>query len=248
VAGRDLCAYHERRVEAALTAAKPKKTVATIWESAELNVVAQCGTREKIFGFPYPENVDFKKLRRIAPDVESLWDLKFHVRRAAFGEHFSLSGQPDQRALEDFGTALLPELKSGKYRTGFLGTCRDENKPIACEPDYLGWRLRNYTEAPKQRGLLPVEIVDVASLHLLKYDLPLHPQIALAARVFGEVRLRLTTDPQTGLVTNVEVLKAVPLLTDPAVDKARAWQFDPAFLDGRPIDVTLQFTERCASE
>jgi TonB family protein len=63
--------------------------------------------------------------------------------------------------------------------------------------------------------------------------------------VFGDVRLRLTVDAETGAVTNVEVIQDKPLLGAAAVAAARQWMFTPATAPREPIDVTFRFAERC---
>jgi hypothetical protein len=60
IAGKvDICSYIDESVTAALKAAAPKG-VESIEDSATLSMVAKCGAQEKVFGFPYPEEVDQK--------------------------------------------------------------------------------------------------------------------------------------------------------------------------------------------
>jgi hypothetical protein len=124
VAGRiALCSYTERAVADALKAAAPNG-IGDTWDSATLNVVARCGTGEKVFAFPYPAEVDLKALHRDSPRVDALWDLSYKVRRHAFGKHFSFRDSPpaQEKEFEDLGMKLLPELVSGKYDAGFGDT------------------------------------------------------------------------------------------------------------------------------
>ncbi|MND07525.1 Gram-negative bacterial tonB protein [compost metagenome] len=50
----------------------------------------------------------------------------------------------------------------------------------------------------------------------------------------------------TGTVTDVRVLRSIPLLDQAAIDAVRQWQYSPTLLNGVPVPVimtvTVQFT------
>jgi outer membrane biosynthesis protein TonB len=71
------------------------------------------------------------------------------------------------------------------------------------------------------------------------------PPIALAARVFGDVRLRITADRETGNVTDAEPITGHALHIAAAVAAARGWQFAPESIPREPIEVTVRFQLRC---
>lgn len=239
------CSYSEKHVAGALAAAAPK-TSQTIEDSATLRIVAKCGSNEKVFDFPYAEEVDLKSLHRHNPEVDALWGLSYNVRSRAFGQHFSLREPPSaqEKEYEDLGTRLLPELLSGRFDNGFSGyECG--NQP--CSNGYLGWRLKGYTKPPENRTPGTVELINLPSLKLAKYDLPGYPRLALMARISGEVRLKITADQQTGMVREVRTISGNMLLADAAIAAVRKWQFAvPARQE--PVEAVLNFDLRCGGE
>jgi TonB family protein len=72
-------------------------------------------------------------------------------------------------------------------------------------------------------------------IHLESLD---YPKIARAARVSGEVVVRLKINAN-GDVESVETLSGAPILAEEAVRNARKWAFEP----GKPtsIEVTYEF-------
>ena len=71
---------------------------------------------------------------------------------------------------------------------------------------------------------------------------PVYTEHARRARVNGLVIVEAVID-QTGSVTNVNVLKGLPLGLDrAAVDAIREWTFEPATLNGKPVSVLYNLT------
>jgi TonB family protein len=238
--GIDLCSYTEQDVATALEAAAPKVAEAT-WDSAALDIVAKCGTKERVFEFPYPAEADLKALHRDNPRVDALWDLTYEVRRRVLGKKFYFHNLPPAQEKESRarGTKLLPELVSGKYDAGFGDyTCGGRK----CDTNYLAWRLKGYTEPPMTRDPSSVELVNASSLRLLKYEPPRYPPIAKAARLSGEVRLAIVPDPQTGLVKDVHLVSGNKLLGDAAIGAAKSWQFSPGTESDSPVEAVLEFS------
>ncbi|MGC1088247.1 MAG: TonB family protein, partial [Candidatus Acidiferrum sp.] len=241
----DLCSHTEREVEAALKDASPK-TLVSIWDTASQNIVAKCGTQEKVFEFPFPETVDLKALRRNNPRVRDLWDLSYKVRSRVFGEHFSFYELPaeEEKERESLGTKLLPELISGTFETGFDGyTCGDQG----CGGNYLAWRLKGYTGAPANRDPSTVELINAADLHLAHYDLPRYPPLARMTRISGEVRLKIYPEEKTGAVKDVQLEQGNKLIGTAAVEAAKKWEFPAGTPAGQPVEAVLKFT-LCAGE
>ncbi len=241
VVGRiDLCSYTEQGVAAALKSAAPK-AIRDTWDSAKLNAVAKCGAEEKVFAFPYPAEVDLKALHRDNPRVDALWDLTYKVRSHAFGKHFSFHDLPpaQEKEFEDMGMKLLPELVSGKFDAGFGDyTCGGQK----CETNYLASRLEGYTGPPATRDPSSVTLVNASSLHLVKYDPPAYSAVAKVARIFGELRLRIVLDTQTGLVKDAQLVSGNSLLAYAAIDAAKKWQFAPGAQSDSPVEAVLRFS------
>jgi protein TonB len=74
---------------------------------------------------------------------------------------------------------------------------------------------------------------------------PVYPPEALASRIQGVVILEAVIAAD-GSVSNVRVLRSIPLLDEPAVEAVRQWQYSPTLLNGSPVPVimtvTVQFT------
>jgi protein TonB len=71
---------------------------------------------------------------------------------------------------------------------------------------------------------------------------PVYTEIARRARLQGVVIVEAIID-KTGDVTNVRVLKALPMgLDQAAVEAVTKWKFRPATLNGRPVNVYFVLT------
>jgi protein TonB len=75
----------------------------------------------------------------------------------------------------------------------------------------------------------------------LKHVNPEYPDIAKQARVQGVVILECTISPQ-GKVTNVTVLRGIPLLDAAAVEAVKQWVYTPTLLNGVPVPVIMTVT------
>jgi TonB family protein len=70
----------------------------------------------------------------------------------------------------------------------------------------------------------------------LKHVNPVYPAIAKQAHTEGVVILECSISPQ-GRVTEVRVLRGIPLLDQAAIDAVRQWEYEPTLLDGVPVPV-----------
>jgi protein TonB len=75
----------------------------------------------------------------------------------------------------------------------------------------------------------------------LKNVNPAYPDIAKQARVQGVVILECTISPQ-GKVSDVKVLRGIPLLDQAAIDAVKQWVYTPTLLNGVPVPVIMTVT------
>jgi periplasmic protein TonB len=73
------------------------------------------------------------------------------------------------------------------------------------------------------------------------YVEPVYPPDAKAAGIEGMVVLDAVIDTD-GAVIAVEVLTSVPELDQAAIDAVRQWKFEPALLNGEPVEVAMNLT------
>lgn len=78
----------------------------------------------------------------------------------------------------------------------------------------------------------PVKITHVA---------PVYPELAAQARIQGVVIVECILSPN-GRVTDVKVLRGVPLLNQAAVEAVKRWVYTPTLLNGVPVPVLLTVT------
>lgn len=70
---------------------------------------------------------------------------------------------------------------------------------------------------------------------------PTYPEMAKRARVQGTVILEATISPQ-GRVTDVKVLRGIPMLDEAALGAVRQWTYTPTLLNGQPVPVIMSVT------
>jgi protein TonB len=84
----------------------------------------------------------------------------------------------------------------------------------------------------------------------LKDVKPVYPAEAMAAGKQGIVIIEATIGPD-GKVTDAKVLRSIPELDEAAVGAVKAWEFEPALLNGVPtpiiMSVTVNFTLKASS-
>jgi len=67
---------------------------------------------------------------------------------------------------------------------------------------------------------------------------PRYPEVARQARVEGTVIVEATTDIY-GRVTNLKVLRSIPLLDKAAIEAVKQWVYEPAIINGKPREVSF---------
>jgi TonB family protein len=69
----------------------------------------------------------------------------------------------------------------------------------------------------------------------------IYPEEAKAAGIQGAVVMRITIG-EDGTVTNVVVLRSVPMLDEAAIESVLQWQYQPTLLNGVPVEVEMNAT------
>lgn len=83
---------------------------------------------------------------------------------------------------------------------------------------------------------------DVKAPNKISAPQPQYTEIARKARIQGVVIVQAIINKQ-GDVTDVKVLKGLPMgLDQAAVEAIRKWKFEPATLNGKPVDVYYNLT------
>ena len=232
----DLCSLTVAAVESAINGVQPRGAT-SIDDTASYSIVAVCGKTQKVFELPYPETVDFKKLKRTSPRVASLWELAYNVQRRSFGRNFSFydASASQDAAFQALGAEVVPAIKSGIYDRGFANG------------SHLESLLKEYSGPVKETDPWNVEFVGSAPPDLAQYQLPKYPPLARQTRIEGEVHLVVLLDTQTGLVKDVQVTSGHPLLRDVAAAAVREWQFKKGNPLKDSMDVILKFGLDCPS-
>lgn len=224
----DMCGLTEEDVSSAITKFKAK-TMAGVFDSARFAVVAHCGSTERVFRFPFPEEVDFAELERGSPEAARIWDLFYQVQREVFGKReifYQIS--PDRDAeLQRQGATLIPELRSSEFDGGFGGSS-------------LRSLLDHYHGQAADGTRSHVDLLAQDNLRLARYVAPIYPPVARSARIEGKVEVEINSDVKTGEVQSVNVVSGHPLLGPAAVSAAKKWQFEVG--QRGPILATLEFS------
>jgi protein TonB len=72
---------------------------------------------------------------------------------------------------------------------------------------------------------------------------PVYPELALAARLQGNVIVEATID-ERGRVVSTNLLSGAPLLSDAAIQAVKKWVYTPTLLNGVPTPVIMVVTVR----
>jgi len=72
---------------------------------------------------------------------------------------------------------------------------------------------------------------------------PVYPDIARISHVEGTVIMEAVLDT-SGRVTQLRVVRSVPLLDQAALDAVRQWRYAPSLYGGRPVSVLMTITIR----
>ena len=84
---------------------------------------------------------------------------------------------------------------------------------------------------------------DVKPPRRIKYVEPIYPELAKRVRLEGIVILEAVIDP-SGFVSELGVLRSVPLLDDAALNAVKQWRYEPTLLNGMPVPIIMTVTVR----
>ena len=101
-------------------------------------------------------------------------------------------------------------------------------------------RLQPPPPPPPPQKPIPVG-GDVVPPQRTKSVSPVYPAVARAARVSGIVILEAVIDVD-GRVTDVRVLRSVPLLDEAAISAVQQWEYTPTLLNRIPVRVVMTVT------
>ncbi|NOT44361.1 MAG: hypothetical protein HOP14_07150 [Acidobacteria bacterium] len=206
-------------------------------------IVATCDGRERSFTFDYWDGkppVDPNRLQRIDPVVANLYGMGVRLRERV--ETFS----PSPEAQESEGTRMAAAMRGGRYAGAYADMCwGDKGRRTTCRPPFWQQVLAGYDGPPTQRAPRPPMVRERETLPFTKFVQPVFPPVARAARVFGDVRMRLRLQPESGAVIDVAIVEGRPLLEQAARDAALQWRFGAGASTGDPLNVTVSFAEGC---
>jgi len=248
VAGTPVCSSSQRRVDRALERSREDfiRTRYSIPTGVNINtVVASCDGRERrvVFDSHAQPGIDGAALKRFDRRVYDLWTLGDRVLTQA-----SVS-VPDTATQKALGTVVAADLVGGKYDGAYSDMCWDQRgNRASCSPRFWAQILGVYTGPDMLPAPLPVELVDQSSWQFVRYVPPEFPPIALSARLYRDVRLRLEVERSSGAVTQATVVEGNPILNHAALTAAWQWRFVPGTHPLDPFEVTLRFELRCPSQ
>lgn len=97
-------------------------------------------------------------------------------------------------------------------------------------------------EPPRPAG--PVRVADLPVSPRKVVDVrPLYPDMARIAHKEGTVIMEAVLDA-SGRVTQLRVIRSVPLLDQAALDAVGQWRYTPSFYGGHPVSVLMTITVR----
>lgn len=94
------------------------------------------------------------------------------------------------------------------------------------------------------RPAAPVRVADLPVSPRKTVDVrPAYPEIARIARVEGTIIMEAVLDT-SGRVTQLRVIKSVPMLDQAALEAVRQWRYTPSLYGGHPVSVLMTITVR----
>lgn len=145
----------------------------------------------------------------------------------------------DSRAPTEAPSVILPEKTQPSYTPEAIGATSGIFTPGAL-PIGPVISVPPPPEPAKPAG--PVKIADLPVPPRKIVDVrPVYPDHARAARIEGLVVMEAVLDPG-GHVTQLRVVRSVPMLDQAAMDAVRQWRYTPTMYYGKPVSVLMTIT------
>jgi TonB family protein len=160
---------------------------------------------------------DAEPARQARIDAEVLAQVRPYVEAAARQRNVAIIVGADAALAADVRADLTPEVLARLDGTAALAP----PPPPSMQPVRVGGEIKE-----------PRKLKDVP---------PVYPDIARQARVQGVVILECEIGPD-GRVTEVKVLRGIPLLDAAAMEAVRQWVYTPTLLNGVPVPVIMTVT------
>ena len=219
-----------------------------VFEAISFGLVAQCGASEVVLRLPISQQVDLGRLRRANRAMADLWDLASKITDSAFGANNIFHGRTDAEdlKLQRSGEKVVPELISGEYDVALAAAVRG-NVGTWKTPRFRGLLAssRGVVTAEEARAGPVPTLLDAGTYQFSHFVVPKYPPLAMQARIQGKVELRLTLEPDSGRVLQVEAVAGHPLLKPSAIDAATQWRFKPHSRPSQGVSLTLEYALRC---
>jgi TonB family protein len=101
---------------------------------------------------------------------------------------------------------------------------------------------QNFPSETRTSGREPIRVgANVQESKLIRRVEPIYPDLAMRARVQGQVVLVINVDEE-GNVTDIKVASGHPLLNEAAVNAVRQWKYSPTLMNGVPVPVIATVT------
>jgi TonB family protein len=136
------------------------------------------------------------------------------------------------RSRVSFAEAETIQLTDAARSRATGGTVSTKMGPAGSGVTGTGTSSLAFTSAIRGPGNAPRKIRDIA---------PIYPAAARQARVSGIVILQLQLDVY-GSVTDVRVLRSIPLLDAAAIEAVKQWQYEPMMINGKATPTSLTVT------
>lgn len=221
-----LCSLSPVAVNNALARAKRP---GSIWDTVGFGIVAHCGDSTRQLHLPLLDLIDMDRLKRESREAAGLYDTYSTIVRSAFPDKgFYQISQEQDLELQEQGSKLLSELRSGKFDAGLSA-----GSFAAILEDYKG------VHADSQVLSTTVQLVSPSRETFVEYTSPIYPPLARQARLWGDVELELALGDD-GQVSNILSARGNPLLVNSARESAVKWRFPSG--QGIPqLRVTLKY-------
>ncbi|HTY64359.1 MAG TPA: M56 family metallopeptidase [Acidobacteriota bacterium] len=109
--------------------------------------------------------------------------------------------------------------------------------PAPIPPPPGVWEIPEAARPAVKQRIEPIKVRgEIQESKLIRRVEPVYPELAMRARVQGQVILKVTVDEE-GNVTEATVTDGHPLLNEAAVNAVKQWKYSPTFLNGKPVPV-----------